>query len=229
MVEALKKEVWQANLDLVRHGLVVMTWGNVSAIDRTQGVIVIKPSGVSYDGMRPADMVVVDMDGKVVEGTLRASSDLPTHIELYRAWKEIGGVVHTHSMYATAFAQACREIPCLGTTHADHFYGEVPCTRVLRKKEVEAAYEVNTGKVIVERFKGIAPMEMPAVVVANHGPFSWGKDAHDAVHNAVALEQVAQMAINTRLINPAAKDIPAYIRDKHYLRKHGAGAYYGQK
>jgi L-ribulose-5-phosphate 4-epimerase len=229
MVEALKKEVWQANLDLVRHGLVVMTWGNVSAIDRTRGVIVIKPSGVSYDAMRPTDMVVVDMDGKVVEGTLRASSDLPTHIELYRAWKEIGGVVHTHSMYATAFAQACRGIPCLGTTHADHFYGEVPCTRVLRKKEVEAAYEVNTGKVIVERFKGIAPLEMPAVVVANHGPFSWGKDAHDAVHNAVALEQVAQMAINTRLINPAVKDIPAYIRDKHYLRKHGAGAYYGQK
>ena len=225
----LKQAVWQANLDLVRHGLVVLTWGNVSAVDRKRGVIVIKPSGVAYDAMRPEDMVVTDLDGTVVEGKLRPSSDLPTHVALYRAWKEIGGVVHTHSMYATSFAQACRGIPCLGTTHADHFYGEVPCTRVLRRAEVEKDYEANTGKVIVERLAGTLALQMPAAVVANHGPFAWGKDAADAVHNAVALEQVAQMAINARQINPAVKAIPAYILDKHYLRKHGAGAYYGQK
>ncbi|MCL1857170.1 MAG: L-ribulose-5-phosphate 4-epimerase [Kiritimatiellaeota bacterium] len=225
----LKQAVWQANLALVDHGLVVLTWGNVSAVDRKRGVIVIKPSGVAYDAMRPEDMVVTDLDGTVVEGKLRPSSDLPTHVALYRAWKEIGGVVHTHSMYATSFAQACRGIPCLGTTHADHFYGEVPCTRVLRRAEVEKDYEANTGKVIVERLAGTLALQMPAAVVANHGPFAWGKDAADAVHNAVALEQVAQMAINARQINPAVKAIPAYILDKHYLRKHGATAYYGQK
>lgn len=229
MLDQLKQDVCKANLDLVRHGLVVMTWGNVSGIDRQSGLVVIKPSGVSYDDMKPEHMVVVDLDGNRVEGNLRPSSDTPTHVALYRAWPEVGGIVHTHSAHATMYAQACKAIPCLGTTHADHFYGEAPATRVLSRDEVEGDYEANTGAVIIERFAELKPMETPAVLVANHGPFAWGGSPADAVKNAVALEEVARMAIGTMQINPSAVAIPGYILDKHYFRKHGANAYYGQK
>ncbi len=228
MLDSLKKEVLDANLALVRHGLVILTWGNVSAIDRRSGRVVIKPSGVAYDTMTAADMVVTDLDGAVVEGALRPSSDLPTHLALYRAWPEVGGIVHTHSDHATMFAQACREIPCFGTTHADHFHGPVPVTRVLTGAEVAGDYEAATGAVIVERFRGLIPAHVPAVLVANHGPFAWGPDAGKAVQNAVALEAVARMALGTRQINPATGPIPAYVLEKHFGRKHGPNAYYGQ-
>ncbi len=229
MLKELKEQVLQANLDLVRHGLVVFTWGNVSGIDRERGLIVIKPSGVPYDEMRPEHMVVLDLDGKQVEGDLRPSSDTPTHIAIYKAFERVGGVVHTHSTMATSWAQAGKSIPALGTTHADHFYGPVPCTRKLTKEEIESEYESNTGKVIVETFADIDPLHVPGVLVSGHGPFSWGKDAHDAVVNAVVLEEVAKMAFNTFVINPDVGPIDGYLLDRHFLRKHGPNAYYGQK
>lgn len=229
MLEDLKQKVCDANLSLVRHGLVVMTWGNVSGIDREEALVVIKPSGVSYDTMAPAHMVVVGLDGTVVEGDLKPSSDTPTHLALYSAFTEIGGITHTHSPYATMYAQARCEIPCFGTTHADHFYGSVPLTRPLTEVEVKDGYEANTGAVIIERFAAIQPLEMPAVLVANHAPFTWGTDAMDSVKNSVALEEVARMAFGTCLINPQAEPVAQYLLDKHYLRKHGPGAYYGQK
>lgn len=228
MLEQLKEKVFRANLDLVRHGLVIFTWGNVSAIDRAAGLVVIKPSGVSYDDMKASDMVVVDLEGKVVEGELNPSSDTPTHLELYKAFPEIDGVVHTHSTYATAWAQAGRDIPNIGTTHADYFSREIPCTRQMNKKEVEGEYERETGAVIVERFEGINPTYVPGVLVHNHGPFSWGKSADDAVHNAVVMEQVAKMAYIAFGINPDLK-MNQLLIDKHFNRKHGEGAYYGQK
>jgi L-ribulose-5-phosphate 4-epimerase len=230
MLEELKSEVCRANLQLVQEGLVIQTWGNVSGIDRAAGCIVIKPSGVSYEGMKPCHMVVVSLDsGQVVEGDLKPSSDTPTHLELYRAFDGIGGVVHTHSLYATAWAQARREIPPLGTTHADYFPGPVPCTRELSAKEIRGDYEINTGKVIVERFRGLAPLESPAVLVAEHGPFTWGKSAADAVHNAVVLEFLARLASETIRIAPGGRPMQAELLEKHFRRKHGAGAYYGQK
>ncbi|MBK7732436.1 MAG: L-ribulose-5-phosphate 4-epimerase [Bacteroidales bacterium] len=228
MLEKLKEEVFRANLDLVRHGLVIMTWGNVSGIDRESGLMVIKPSGVSYDRMTAADMVVTDLDGNVMEGTLNPSTDAPTHRALYRAFPGAGGIVHTHSTWATAWAQACRPIPCLGTTHADHFYGAVPVTRKLTEKETADDYEYNTGLIIAEALKGSDPMSMPAVLVASHGPFIWGATPADAVHNAVVLEEVARMAaISATLADP--KEIDRHLLDRHYLRKHGKNAYYGQK
>jgi L-ribulose-5-phosphate 4-epimerase len=228
MLEKLKEEVFRANLDLVRHGLVIMTWGNVSGIDRESGLMVIKPSGVSYDRMTAADMVVTDLDGNVMEGTLNPSTDAPTHRALYRAFPWAGGIVHTHSTYATAWAQACRPVPCLGTTHADHFYGAVPVTRELTEKETADDYEYNTGLIIAEALKGSDPMSMPAVLVASHGPFTWGATPADAVHNAVVLEEVARMAaISAILADPT--EIDRHLLDRHYLRKHGKNAYYGQK
>ncbi len=227
MLEALKEKVFQANLDLVKHGLVIFTWGNVSAIDRESGLVVIKPSGVSYEEMRAKQMVVVDLDGKVVEGNLKPSSDTPTHLVLYNAFPDIGGVVHTHSTYATAWAQAGMDIPNIGTTHADYFAREIPCTRMMTKEEVEGHYELETGHVIVERFKGINPEHVPGVLVCNHGPFSWGKDANEAVHNAVVMEQCAKMAQLAYSINPNLKMNELLIK-KHFFRKHGPGAYYGQ-
>jgi L-ribulose-5-phosphate 4-epimerase len=227
MLEALKEKVFQANLDLVKHGLVIFTWGNVSAIDRESGLVVIKPSGVSYEEMRAKQMVVVDLDGKVVEGNLKPSSDTPTHLVLYNAFPDIGGVVHTHSTYATAWAQAGMDIPSIGTTHADYFVREIPCTRMMTKEEVEGHYELETGHVIVERFKGINPEHVPGVLVCNHGPFSWGKDANEAVHNAVVMEQCAKMAQLAFSINPNLKMNELLIK-KHFFRKHGPGAYYGQ-
>lgn len=226
MLEELKKRVYEQNIALVRHGLIILTWGNVSAIDRASGLVVIKPSGVSYDSMKAEDMVVVDMDGKVVEGELRPSSDTPTHIELYRAFPNIGGVVHTHSTYATAFAQAGRDIPPYGTTHADVFYGPVPCAPALTKEEVEGEYEKNTGLVIV---RAVGDYEaVPAILVKNHGPFTWGKTPEKAVENAVTLEETAKMAVLTEKINPQAKEVDGYLLDRHYFRKHGKNAYYGQ-
>lgn len=228
MLEKLKEDVFRANLDLVRYGLVIMTWGNVSGIDRESGLMVIKPSGVSYDRMTAADMVVTDLDGNVMEGTLNPSTDAPTHRALYRAFPGAGGIVHTHSTWATAWAQACRPIPCLGTTHADHFYGAVPVTRKLTEKETADDYEYNTGLIIAEALKGSDPMSMPAVLVASHGPFTWGATPADAVHNAVVLEEVARMAaISATLADP--KEIDRHLLDRHYLRKHGKNAYYGQK
>lgn len=227
MLNQLKQTVFEANLDLVRHGLVIFTWGNVSAIDRERGLVVIKPSGVSYDEMKAEDMVVVDLDGRVVEGSLKPSSDTPTHLELYKAFPEIGGVVHTHSTYATAWAQAGKDIPNIGTTHADYFSEGIPCTRDMNEKEVKGAYEKETGTVIIERFREINPVHVPGVLVKNHGPFSWGKDAHDAVHNAVVMEQVAKMAHISLLINPQLTMNPLLV-EKHFFRKHGPGAYYGQ-
>jgi len=229
MHDDLRKQVLEANLALVRHGLVVMTWGNASVIDRERGVVAIKPSGVPYEGMTWQDIVVVDLDGRIVEGKRRPSSDLPTHLALYVAWPAIGGVVHTHSTHATMFAQACRPIPCLGTTHADHFHGPVPVTRVLTEREVVGDYEANTGEVIIERFAELDPLHVPAVLVGTHGPFTWGRDVLEAVHNAVALEQVARMALGTVQINAGVKPIPAHILAKHFSRKHGPKAYYGQK
>ncbi len=228
MLELLKEKVCEANLELVKHGLVIFTWGNVSAIDRATGLVVIKPSGVSYDHMKPSDMVVVDLDGKVVEGTLRPSSDTPTHVVLYRAFPEIGGVVHTHSTYATAWAQAGLDIPNIGTTHADYFHHDIPCTADMTEAEVKGNYEWETGNVIVKRFEGMNPNDTPGVLVKNHGPFTWGKDAAEAVHNAVVLEQVAKMAFIAKSVNPNLTMNPLLI-EKHYSRKHGPGAYYGQK
>ncbi len=227
MLETLKKEVFKANLDLVKHGLVIFTWGNVSAIDRKKALVVIKPSGVSYDEMKAEDMVVVDLEGKVVEGKLKPSSDTATHLELYKAFPDIGGVVHTHSTFATAWAQAGRDIPNIGTTHADYFSAAIPCTRDMTEEEVQGAYEKETGSVIVERFKSLNPNYIPGVLVKNHGPFSWGKDAHDAVHNAVVMEQVAKMAYIAFNINPDLTMNDLLIQ-KHFYRKHGPDAYYGQ-
>lgn len=231
MLEELKEKVCKANLDLVSHGLVIFTWGNVSGIDRERGLVVIKPSGVSYDDMRPADMVVVDLaSGRVVEGDLRPSSDTPTHLAIYRAWPEAGGVVHTHSTYATAWAQAGLDIPNIGTTHADYFHDAVPCTADMTEAEVKGDYELETGNVIVRRFAdaGINPMHTPGVLVKNHGPFAWGTSPADAVHNAVVLEQVARMAYIAETLNPSLTMNPLLI-EKHFSRKHGPNAYYGQK
>lgn len=229
MLENLKKEVYEANMLLPKYGLITFTWGNVSAIDREQGLIVIKPSGVEYDKMTPDDMVVVDLDGNVVEGNLNPSSDTPTHIKLYKEFKNIGGVVHTHSRWATIFSQAGKSINPYGTTQADYFYGKIPCTRDMKSEEIEIDYEYNTGEVIVETFNNIDEDRVPAVLVKNHGPFTWGKNAADAVHNAVVLEEVAMMAFNTELLNNnKAENMPDELLDKHFLRKHGPGAYYGQ-
>jgi L-ribulose-5-phosphate 4-epimerase len=227
MLEELKHTVFQANLDLVKHGLVIFTWGNVSAIDRKKGWVVIKPSGVSYDKMKADDMVVVDLEGNIVEGQLKPSSDTATHLVLYRSFPNIGGVVHTHSTYATAWAQAGRDIPNIGTTHADYFKDNVPCTRPMTKTEIEGEYEHETGQVIVERFEGTNPDYTPAVLVNHHGPFAWGTDAHNAVHNAVVLEQIAKMASIACAINPQIQMNDELIK-KHFYRKHGANAYYGQ-
>lgn len=228
MLEDLKQKVFQANLDLVKHGLVIFTWGNVSGIDRESGLVVIKPSGVDYDTMKVSDMVVVDLDGNVVEGDLRPSSDTPTHLALYKAFSEIGGVVHTHSTYATAWAQAGIDLPNIGTTHADYFHQAIPCTADMTEAEVKGEYELETGNVIIERFKGMNPVHTPGVLVKNHGPFAWGKDPHDAVHNAVVMEQVAKMASIAYLVNPNLTMNPLLI-EKHFNRKHGPNAYYGQK
>ncbi len=230
MLEALKEEVLEANLELPRKNLVTYTWGNVSGIDREKGLVVIKPSGVSYDEMKVSDMVVLDLEGNKVEGDMRPSSDTPTHIALYNKYPVIGGVVHTHSRWATTWAQAGMSIPPYGTTHADYFYGAIPCTRCLTKEEIEGEYELNTGKVIIETFEklGINPEYVPGVVVHSHGPFAWGKSPAEAVHNAVVMEEVAMMALNTRLLNPSVSDVDSYLLDKHFLRKHGANAYYGQ-
>ena len=228
MLEKLKEEVYRANLDLVKHGLVIFTWGNVSGIDRERGLVVIKPSGVSYDDMRAENMVVVDLaTGKVVEGDLRPSSDTPTHLAIYRAFPEVGGVVHTHSAYATAWAQAGIDLPNIGTTHADYFHDAIPCTEDMTREEVEGDYELETGNVIVRRFKELNPVHTPGVLVKNHGPFAWGKDPHDAVHNAVVMEQVAKMASIAFAVNPALTMNPLLI-EKHFNRKHGPNAYYGQ-
>jgi L-ribulose-5-phosphate 4-epimerase len=229
MLEQLRADVFRANMDLVRHGLVTLTWGNVSGIDRSTRRVVIKPSGVDYESMTPAHMVILDMDGNVVEGNLRPSSDAPTHLYLYNSFSEIGGIVHSHSTYATMFAQACREIPCLGTTHADHFRGPVPVTRFITEKEVRDGYEKETGKIIVERFAQISPIDTPGVLVAGHAPFAWGKDPADAVNNGLILERIAQMALGSLQLRPAITPLPEYIQEKHYQRKHGPKAYYGQK
>lgn len=236
MLEELKEKVCRANLDLVKHGLVIFTWGNVSAIDRSSGLVVIKPSGVSYDTMKPSDMVVVDLDGRVVEGELNPSSDTPTHLVLYKSFPEIGAVVHTHSTYATAWAQAGLDIPNIGTTHSDYFHDDIPCTRNMKKREVFGEYEKETGNVIVERFNGMKPMDTPAVLVRNHGPFAWGTDADNAVHNAVVLEEVAKMGFVSMTLNLSTLDIVNHsprmnklLIEKHYSRKHGPDAYYGQK
>lgn len=228
MLEELKKRVYEQNLALVKHGLVILTWGNVSGFDREKGLMVIKPSGVSYDEMKPDDMVVVDLDGNVVEGEYRPSSDTPTHIVFYKSFPEIGGAVHTHSTYAVAWAQAGRDIPAYGTTHADAFYGAVPCTRSLTKDEIQNDYEKNTGLVIAETFKGRDVMSVPAVIVKNHGPFTWGITPEKAVENAVTLEAVAHMALLSEKINKNVPQVDKYLLDKHYFRKHGANAYYGQ-
>ena len=227
MLESLKEEVFRANIDLVKHGLVVFTWGNVSAIDRQSGLVVIKPSGVSYETMKAEDMVVVNFEGKVVEGAYKPSSDTPTHIALYKAFTEIGGIVHTHSTNATAWAQAGYDIPNIGTTHADYFHDAIPCTRDMTEAEVNGAYELETGNVIVERFKNLNPVHTPGILVKNHGPFSWGKDADNAVHNAVVMEEVAKMATLSYSINPNLTMNPLLI-EKHFSRKHGPNAYYGQ-
>jgi L-ribulose-5-phosphate 4-epimerase len=232
MLEKLKAEVCRANLDLVRKGLVIETWGNASGVDRARGLMVIKPSGVPYDGMLPKHMVVVSLaTGKVVDGNLKPSSDTDTHLVLYRAFPKIGGVVHTHSLFATAWAQAQRRLPSYGTTQADYWYGDVPCTRLLKPDEIKKDYEANTGKVIVDTFRKLKfdPMQHPAVLVASHGPFTWGKDVADAVHNAGVLEFIAQLASETLKINPKLKPMQSVLLDKHFLRKHGANAYYGQK
>jgi L-ribulose-5-phosphate 4-epimerase len=229
MLEHLRNEVLEANLEVVRRGLVLYTFGNASAISRDDNLIVIKPSGVPYDAMKPSDMVIVDLDGNLIEGTLRPSSDLPTHLELYRAFPTIGGVVHTHSRAATAWAQAGREIPCFGTTHADYFYGAVPVTAPLSVERTQSDYERNTGVAIIERFANLDPLDMPAVLVHGHAPFTWGESAADAAHIAVVLEEVAGMAWSTITINPAASPISQAQLDKHFLRKHGKAAYYGQR
>ena len=229
MLEALKASVLEANLALVKHNLVTFTWGNVSGIDRDSGLVVIKPSGVEYGGMTVEDMVVVDLQtGKVVEGKWKPSSDTPTHLALYKAFPELGGVVHTHSRWATAWAQAGRGIPAYGTTHGDYFYGEIPCTRKMTPEEIGGEYELETGNVIVETFAGKSAKDIPAVLVHSHGPFAWGTDAENAVHNAVVLEELAFMAFHTEALTPHIGPMQQELLDKHYLRKHGAGAYYGQ-
>ena len=231
MLEELKRQVLEANLLLPKHGLITFTWGNVSGIDRASGLVVIKPSGVSYDGMTVGDMVVVDLNGKVVEGKWKPSSDTPTHVELYRAFPGIGGIVHTHSRWATSFAQAGVGIIPMGTTQGDYFYGEIPCTRPMTPEEIAGEYEKETGKVIIETFqnRGIDPVHVPGVLCASHGPFTWGKDAAQAVYHAVVLEEVAKMAILTLTIDPDAQPAPQHVLDKHFMRKHGPNAYYGQK
>lgn len=228
-MQQLKQKVYDANMDLPRYGLVTFTWGNVSAIDRVRGRVVIKPSGVAYDVMQPEDMVVVDLEGNVIEGRWNPSSDTATHLALYRRYPSLGGVVHTHSTHATAWAQAGLAIPALGTTHADYFFGDIPCTRPLTEAEVQGEYELNTGKVIIETIGECEPLHTPGIVVWQHGPFAWGKNAHEAVHNAVVLEEVAKMAWIARGINPQLQPIDRYLMNKHYLRKHGPDAYYGQK
>ena len=231
MLEELKQQVLEANLLLPKYGLVTFTWGNVSGIERESGLVVIKPSGVAYDGMTAEDMVVVDLDGRVVEGKWKPSSDTPTHVELYKAFPQCGGIVHTHSSYATSWAQAGRDIPCYGTTHADYFYGDIPCLRCLTREEIDEAYERNTGLLIVRELArlGKDPAAVPACLCKNHGPFAWGKDPAEAVHNAVVLEEVAKMAYRCEQINRSVQPAPQELQDKHYLRKHGANAYYGQK
>ena len=229
MLETLKQQVFEANLELPKRNLVTYTWGNVSGIDRATNLMVIKPSGVDYETMTAEDMVVVDLDGKVVEGKWKPSSDTPTHVELYRAFPEVGGIVHTHSRWATIFAEAGREIPAMGTTQADYFYGAVPCTRKMTDAEIQGEYEKETGKVIVEAFHNIDPMTIPGVLVYSHGPFTWGKDAHEAVHNAVVLEEIAFMDWHAMALNPKQGTMQKTLLDKHYLRKHGKNAYYGQK
>jgi L-ribulose-5-phosphate 4-epimerase len=228
LLEKLKAQVLEANLELNNKKLVVYTWGNVSGIDRKEGLFVIKPSGVAYEELHAEQMVVVDLDGKVVEGDFKPSSDTPTHLYLYLNFPEIGGVVHTHSPMATAWAQAGMGIPCYGTTHADYFYGEIPCTRPLTREEIAGDYELNTGKVIVERFKNLVYKDIPAVFAVNHGPFTWGRSPEEAVHNSVVLEEVAKMALMTRGLSPNVKPISSDLLDKHFLRKHGKNAYYGQ-
>ena len=231
MLEALKQEVLEANLLLPKYGLVVFTWGNVSGIDREKGIVAIKPSGVEYDDMKAEDIVLTDLDGNVVEGHLKPSSDLMTHLEFYKNFSYIGGVVHTHSIHAVAFAQAGKDIPALGTTHGDYFYGDIPCTRKMTAEEIQSEYELNTGKVIVETFneRNLDPNQMPGVLVHSHGPFTWGKDPVDAVHNSVVLETLSEMAINTFIVSSGETEpMQQELLDKHFLRKHGPGAYYGQ-
>lgn len=225
----LRKQVWQANMDLQKHQLVTFTWGNVSGIDRELGLVVIKPSGVAYEALSPENMVIVDLQGNLIEGDLNPSSDTATHLALYRAFEDLGGVVHTHSSYATSWAQAGVPIPALGTTHADYFFGNIPCARALTEAEIKIDYELNTGKVIIETIRERDPMKIPGILVREHAPFTWGKDAHDAVHNAVVVEEIAKMAFRTISINPNMVPIPQVLLDKHYLRKHGKNAYYGQK
>lgn len=228
-MNALKERVYEANMELARRNLIVYTWGNVSEVDRDRGVVAIKPSGVPYEQLTPDQIVILSLeDGQVVEGTLRPSSDAPTHLALYRAFQEIGGITHTHSSFATAWAQAGKALPCFGTTHADSFYGEVPCTRWMSEQEIERDYEGETGKVIVEAFEGRNPLHVPGVLVRGHGPFTWGKDAAQSVYNAVVLEETAKMAIHTLLVNPETQALPKALQDKHFLRKHGPNAYYGQ-
>ena len=229
MLEILKKEVYEANMELPQRGLVTYTWGNVSGIDRERELFVIKPSGISYDELKPEDMVVMDLKGNKVEGRYNPSSDTATHLELYLAFPEIGGIVHTHSPVATSWAQAGRGIPCYGTTHADYFYGEIPCARSLTEEEVKNDYEKNTGLVIIETFLNLNPSYVPGVLCKNHGPFTWGKDAAEAVYNSVVLEEVAKMNLMTELLNKDMTSAPQYLQDKHFLRKHGPDAYYGQK
>ena len=228
-MQQLKQQVFEANMDLPRYGLVTFTWGNVSAIDRQRGLVVIKPSGIAYESMTVDDMSVVDMQGHVVEGRWRPSSDTATHLALYRRYPDLGGVVHTHSTHATAWAQAGLAIPALGTTHADYFFGDIPCTRALSAQEVDEAYELNTGQVIIEALGEANPLHTPGIVVYQHGPFAWGKDAHEAVHNAVVMEEVARMAWIARGINPQLQPIDSWLMNKHFQRKHGPNAYYGQK
>lgn len=228
MLEELKKQVYEANMELPRRGLVTYTWGNVSGVDREKGLFVIKPSGISYDVLKPEDMVVLDLEGNKIEGEYNPSSDTATHLELYLAFESIGGIVHTHSSYATAWAQAGEGLTCYGTTQADYFFGEIPCTRGLTEEEIEDAYETNTGKVIIETFNGRNPIHVPAILCKNHGAFAWGKNAKEAVHNAVVLEEVARMNFLTRCIAPNVKEAPSYLQNKHFMRKHGPNAYYGQ-
>ena len=231
MLEELKEKVYLANMELPKRNLVTYTWGNVSGIDRESGLFVIKPSGVDYDILKPSDMVVMDLQGNKVEGKLNPSSDTKTHMVLYREFPQIGGIVHTHSPYAVGWAQAGEDIPCYGTTHADYFYGSIPCARHLTQAELDEDYELNTGNIIVEEFKtrNIDPVAVPAVICHSHGPFTWGKDAAQAVYHAVVLEEVAKMGIFTRMVSPASAPAPQYLQDKHYMRKHGPNAYYGQK
>ena len=228
MLEALKEQVLKANLQLVEHRLVTFTWGNVSGIDRDKGLVVIKPSGVKYSELRAEDLVVLNLDGEVVEGKLKPSSDTPTHLYLYKEFQTIGGIVHTHSPWATSWAQSGRDIPSLGTTHADYYHGDIPCTREMRADEIAEQYELNTGKVIRETFQHLDPRDIPGVLVNNHGPFCWGEDALTAVHNAVVLEEVAKMAYHSLMLNPSLHPISGVLLDKHFFRKHGADAYYGQ-